>query len=320
MNCCLRPIAVPTKVILVTMLVCCLSSCSDDTAESDASGTFEATETIVPAEASGLITALNIAEGQVLHQGQVVGYIDSTQLFLKKKQLEAQVKATGSRIPDINAQTAYYKQQGAVTQSRLNTLLYEKKRMENLVKAEAATTKQLDDINAQIDETQKQLLVYAKQESAQQSALRTQSSGLRSDAVQLLVQIEQLNDQLAKCTITNKVAGTVLSKYAEPNEMAAAGKPLYNIADLSTMILRAYITGSQLPAVKLNQQVTVLIDSSGGNYKTYKGTIEWISSKAEFTPKTIQTKDERANLVYALKISVKNDSYLKIGMYGEVKF
>jgi HlyD family secretion protein len=182
-----------------------------------------------------------------------------------------------------------------------------------LVKGDAATPKQLDDINAQIE-------VLKKQIEAQQSTLSISSEGLGKDVVPLQVQIEQLNDQLAKCSIINPTNGTVLAKYAEANEMTAAGKPLYKIADLSNIILRAYITGNQLPQVKLNQQVKVLTDDGKGGYKETQGTIIWINSKAEFTPKTIQTKDERANMVYAIKVKVKNDGAYKVGMYGEIKF
>jgi HlyD family secretion protein len=284
----------------------------------DASGTFEAVETIVSAEATGRIMALNIEEGELLKTGQTVGYIDSVQLYLKKKQLEAQIRATGSRLPDIVTQTNVYKQQEAVAQVRLDNLLYEQRRIQNLLKADAATPKQLDDITAQIKELQKQLDVIRKQDAAQASVLKTQSSGLRADVLPLYVQIEQINDQLAKSKIVNEVHGTVLSKYAETNEIAVAGKPLYKVADLSTIILRAYVTGDQLTKIKLNQKVKVLVDDAGGKYRELGGQIEWMSSKAEFTPKTIQTKDERANLVYALKIRVKNDGFLKIGMYGEV--
>jgi HlyD family secretion protein len=295
-----------------------MAACNGKENPYDASGTFEAVETIVSAEATGRIMALNVEEGQLLKAGQTVGYIDSLQLSLRKKQLEAQIRATGSRLPDIAAQTNVYKQQIAVSQVRLDNLLHEQKRIQNLLKADAATPKQLDDINAQIEELQKQLDVIRKQDAAQASVLKTQTSGLRADALPLYVQIEQINDQISKSRIVNEIGGTVLTKYAETNEMAAAGKPLYKIADLSTIILRAYVTGDQLTGIKLNQQVKVLVDSADGKYRELPGTIEWISSKAEFTPKTIQTKDERANLVYAVKIRVKNDGYLKIGMYGEV--
>lgn len=300
------------------ILAAAAAACNGKENPYDASGTFEAVETIVSAEATGRIMVLSLEEGQALKAGETVGYIDSLQLYLRKKQLEAQIRATGSRLPDIVAQTNVYKQQIAVSQVRLDNLLHEQKRIQNLVKADAATPKQLDDVNAQVEELQKQLDVIRKQDAAQTSVLKTQTSGLRADVQPLVVQIEQINDQLAKSRIVNEVNGTVLTKYAEANEVAAAGKPLYKIADLSTIILRAYVTGDQLTGIQLNQQVKVLVDSAGGHYRELPGTIEWISSKAEFTPKTIQTKDERANLVYAVKIRVKNDGYLKIGMYGEV--
>lgn len=299
--------------------VAILASCTSNNNKYDASGTFEAVETIVSAEANGVIKKFDVTEGQNLTAGQEIGYIDSTQLSLRKKQLEAQVRATGSRLPDIALQTNFYKQQLAVTQVRLNNLKREQTRIQNLVKADAATTKQLDDINAQVEETEKQLNVIQKQDAAQASVLNTQTSGLRSDVLPLIAQIEQVEDQLVKSKIINETKGTVLTKYAETNEMASTGKALYKIADLSTLILRAYITGDQLPKVKLNQKVTVMIDDGKDNYKNYEGIIEWISDKAEFTPKTIQTKDERANLVYAVKIRVVNDGYLKIGMYADVK-
>ncbi len=295
-------------------------SCNHSKENYDASGTFESVETIISSEATGIIQAFNINEGQQLLAGDAIGFIDTAQLYLKKKQLEAQIKATGSRLPDVSAQTGYYNQQAAVTQSRLDNQLHEQNRIQNLVNADAATKKQLDDINAQIDETKKQLLVVSKQQAAQVSTLETQKSGMRADALPLYVQVEQINDQLARCRIINPVKGTVLSKYAEVNEMTTIGKPLYKIADLSSIILRAFVTGNQFSNIKLQQKVSAMVDDGTGKYKQYDGMIEWISDKAEFTPKTIQTKDERANLVYAIKIRIQNDGYLKIGMYGEVKF
>lgn len=305
---------------LINIGLVLLASCSSNKNNFDATGSFEAEETIISSEASGTIKQFNIEEGQMLQAGQAIGYIDSTQLFLQKKQLEAQLKATGKRLPNISAQTGFYNQQEAVTQSRLKNLLHDQQRFQNLVNAGAATQKQLDDINAQVDETKKQLLVIGGQKDAQVSALQTQSSSVSGDLAPLQVQIEQINDQLEKSKIINPVKGTVLTKYAEANEMAAPGKPLYKIADLSTIILRAYITGNQLPLVKLNQKVKVLTDDGAGKYKEAEGIISWINDKAEFTPKTIQTKDERANMVYAIKVSVKNNGAYKIGMYGEIQW
>ncbi len=272
----------------------------------DASGSFEAIETLIPADASGIIQQLDIREGQVIDSGQVIGYIDSTQLHLRKKQLEAQIKAVLSKKPNISRQLAAY-------QVQLDQARHELARIDRLVKADAATPKQLDDAKSMV-------AVIEKQMEALQSTLSITSEGLSQDTGPLFTQIAQLNDQIRRCVITNPVKGTVLTTYAEPFEMAVPGKPLYKIADLSSIILRAYITGDQLTGRRLGDQVTIMVDDTSGTYKTYNGTIEWISDKAEFTPKTIQTKDERANLVYAMKIRVANDGYLKIGMYGEVKW
>lgn len=293
------------RISFVVILALFLTSCGKKELPYDASGTFEAVETIVSAEATGVIKALNLEEGQILKAGESVGYIDSIQLYLRKKQLEAQITAVLGKKPDVSAQVAAYREQ-------LKQAVREQQRITNLLKADAATPKQLDDANAQI-------AIIKKQIAAQESALGITSTGLNKETLPLGVQIEQLNDQLLKSKIVNEVAGTVLTKYAEVNEMAVTGKPLYKISDLSSIILRAYITGNQLPSVKIGQQVEVLVDDANGKYKTYEGTIEWISDKAEFTPKTIQTKDERANLVYAIKVRLKNDGYLKIGMYGEIR-
>ncbi len=293
-------------IALVAGIATMLTSCNDNNVSFDASGSFEAEETIISSEATGTIKRLEIEEGQTLEAGQNIGYIDSLQLYLKKKQLEAQSIAILGKKPNISVQLS-------ALQEQLKTAEKERTRVANLVKGDAATPKQLDDINAQIE-------VLKKQIEAQQSSLSISSDGLGKDVVPLQVQIEQLNDQLAKCNIINPTNGTVLAKYAEANEMTATGKPLYKIADLTNIILRAYITGNQLTQVKLNQKVKVLTDDGKGGYKETEGTIIWINSKSEFTPKTIQTKDERANMVYAIKVKVKNDGAYKVGMYGEIKF
>lgn len=281
-------------------------SCNKNQDTFDASGSFEAEETIISAEAQGTLKSFDIQEGQTLQAGQSIGYIDSVQLYLKKKQLEAQVIALLGKKPNIPVQLS-------ALQEQLRTAEKEKIRITNLVKGDAATPKQLDDINAQID-------VLKRQIEAQKSSLSISSEGISKDVIPLQVQIEQLEDQLSKSNLINPVNGTVLTKYAEANEIASIGKPLYKIADLSNIILRAYITGNQLPQIKLNQTVKVLTDDGKGDYQETTGTITWISDKAEFTPKTIQTKDERANRVYAIKVKVKNDGLYKIGMYGEILF
>jgi len=296
--------AISCKLLAVAIVG--LASCNGNKNNFDATGSFEAEETIISAEAAGTIEQFNIEEGQLLQAGQPIGYIDSNALFLKKEQLEAQIKAVLIKKPDISAQLAALEEQLKAAEKDQN-------RISNLVKGDAATTKQLDDVNAQIE-------VIKKQIDAQKSALGISTEGISKEAIPLQLQIEQVNDQLSKCRIINPVNGTVLSKYSEVYEMATPGKPLYKIADLSSIILRAYITGNQFPQIKLNQKVKVLTDDGAGKYKETEGTISWISDKAEFTPKTIQTKDERANLVYAIKVNVKNDGTFKIGMYAEIKF
>ena len=282
-----------------------LTSCQQSTIKPDASGTFETTEVIVSAEGTGQILDFTVEEGMLLTEGQLVGHIDSTQLYLKKLQLKANQKALLSRRPDMQKQLATLEQQ-------LATARIEKRRIENLVKDNAVATKQLDDVNAQIALLEKQI-------TATKSTLSTTIDGITGDNNALEIQLEQLEDQLNKCRITAPISGTVLAKYAEKGELATTGKTLFKLGDTNQMILRAYVTNDQLSTIKIGQKVRVFADYGKGN-KEYEGVITWISNKAEFTPKTIQTRDERANLVYALKISVKNDGYIKIGMYGDVKF
>lgn len=295
-----------TSLIISATTLLVLTSCSNDKKNFDASGSFEAEETIISSEAAGTIKQLTIEEGQTIKAGQSIGYIDSVQLYLKKKQLEAQINAVLSKKPNVSVQLASLEEQ-------LKTAEREQKRITNLVKADAATTKQLDDVNGNIE-------VIKRQIEAQKSSLDISSEGINKEATPLEIQIEQLNDQLQKCKIINSVNGTVLTKYVEANEMASVGKPLYKIADLTSIILRAYISGNQLPQIKINQTVKVSTDNGNGGFKQTEGIITWINDKAEFTPKTIQTKDEQANMVYAVKIKVKNDGSYKIGMYGEIKF
>ncbi len=294
------------RVALFLVVALSIYSCKNNDHEFDASGTFEAEETIISAEASGVIRQFDITEGMELQKGETIGFIDSTQLILKRNQLNSQINAILSKNPNSSVQMAALNQQEK--QAR-----HELARIENLVKADAATTKQLDDARSQLS-------IIVSQKAALLSSLNITSSSLHAETNPLKVQIEQLDDQIAKSRIVNPVKGTVLTQYARVNEMASAGKSLYKIADLTSLVLRAYVTGDQLPAIKLNQQVKVMVDAGKDDYKEYDGKIEWISAKSEFTPKTIQTKEERANLVYAIKIKVPNDGYLKIGMYGEVKF
>lgn len=291
--------------LLATIVSIFLVSCSNSDGDVDASGTFETTEIIVSTESMGKIMQLNVEEGQQLNFNQRVGYIDTTQLYLKKLQLVASKKALQSRRPDIQKQIAALEQQ-------IETAKTERKRVENLVKAEASTTKQLDDANAQIKVLEKQL-------EATKSSLENTSNSILGDNEALQIQIEQIEDQLQKCYITSPITGVVLTKYAEQGELATPGKALFKIGDVTNMILRAYVTSDQLTQIALGQKVKVYADY-GEDRKEYEGVVGWISSKSEFTPKTIQTRDERANLVYAVKINIKNDGLLKIGMYGNVKF
>lgn len=282
------------------------ASCSSGSGDFDATGNFEADEVIVSAEASGKILKLDIKEGQLLEVNQKVGYIDTTQLYLRKKQLQYSISAVLAKQPNMSVQLSTITEQ-------LATATREKKRIENLLKSDAATQKQLDDYNAQID-------LLKKQYDALQSSLAITTRSLQSETLPFKAQLDQVQDQIQKSIITNPIAGTVLTQYAMQDEVVNPGKAIYKVADLSQIILRVYISGSQLSEIKLGQEVKISVDSGAEAYKNYTGKITWISDKAEFTPKTIQTKEERANLVYAIKVLVKNDGYLKLGMYGEVKF
>lgn len=295
------------------------TACNKGAHKFDASGTFEAEETVVAAEMGGRIRTLNVEEGATLAKDSIIGSVDADNISIQKEQVEASIQSLSEKTADAGPQVQLLENQLAVQESQIGTLQREKQRIENLLKADAATGKQLDDINAQIEVAQKQLNVTRQQINVQRSNIATQNRSILSESKPLSKRAEQLGDQLKRAAIINPVAGTVTTKYAEQGEITTPGKALYKIADLSTLTLRAYFNGTQLPQIKLGQNVTVLIDDGKDKYRELPGTITWISEKAEFTPKTIQTKEERANLVYAAKIKVKNDGYLKIGMYGEVK-
>lgn len=290
----------------ILLLTIGLASCEKNANEYDASGNFEAMEKIISSESAGKILQLNIEEGLVLKTGQSVGYIDTTQLFLRKKQLYYSIRALLAKSPDAASQLS-------TIQKQIETATYERKRVENLLKDDAATKKQLDDLTGQVDLLQKQY-------NALQTSLVITTRSIQSETLPLNAQVEQLEDQIKKSMIVNPMEGTVLTKYAERDEVVSPGKAIYKIADLSAMVLRAYISGDQLAEIKLGQKVNVLVDDVKSGSKKYEGVITWVSDKAEFTPKTIQTKEERANLVYAIKIKVRNDGFLKIGMYGDVMF
>jgi HlyD family secretion protein len=294
-----------TSHLILLSAALLLGSCGNKENEYDASGIFETTEVIVSAKGNGEIMELNLEEGQTVTPETNLGYIDTVQLCLKKYQLGAVKKSTRSRVMDKNLQLASIRQQIAIQER-------ERRRYEKLVKDDAASQKQLDDINYQIEVLQKQL-------TAESEKLTSTNSSLSNETVGVDAQVAQINDQIKDCLITSPINGVVLTKYAEQGEYAAPGKALFKVSDINNMRLRVYITADQLTKVKLGQKVKVYADYGKSDRREYGGTITWISDKAEFTPKTIQTRDERANLVYAVKVSVKNDGYIKNGMYGDIK-
>ena len=283
-----------------------LTACDNKTKEYDATGTFEATETTVFAEQSGALLVFGVSEGDKLVQGQEIGLVDTTQIWLKMKQLGAAKQVYQSQKPDMQKQIAATRQQLAKAQQ-------EQRRYKELVADGAAPSKMLDDATSQVQVLQRQL-------DAQVSSLNTQLSTLNSQMAATDVQVSQLRDQLRRCHVVSPIGGTVLEKYVEQGEFVTIGKPLLKLADTEHMFIRAYVTSAQLQSVKVGQKVRVFADYGDGQKKEYEGTVSWISSRSEFTPKTILTDNERADLVYAVKIAIKNDGYAKIGMYGEVKF
>lgn len=294
------------RIVIGVIILSGLQGCRTESSEGDASGTFEATEIIVSAEVNGKVLALDLTEGQTLTRGQVVGMIDSTTLYLNKVQLLQSQKAVLAGRQDIDAQVDGLRKE-------LNNAQADQLRIENLVKGQVASQKQLDDANLRVETLKARI-------KAMESQLQTANSSISEQGRSISAQLSLINDQLRRCRISNPVEGTVLTKYCEAYEMTAVGKPLYKVADLGSMMLRAYISNDQQAKVKVGQAAKVRVDSGDGTMKTYDGVVQWINDKAEFTPKTIQTKDERVNLVYAIKVAVKNDGYLKIGMYGEVGF
>lgn len=336
------------KLLLLAIGVLMVASCGKDKQDYDATGTFEATEITVSAELSGQLKSFNISEGQVLNNGVTVGQIDARQLTLKrnqlatnneqlaathgqldanKRQLAANKQATSSRQLDLKKQVAAIRQQ-IVNQQR------ERQRFTELLKDGAVARKQVDDIDYQLQVLKKQLAATEEQIASQNAALADQNKGITAqmegiDAQQAVVNAQQagvrsqqaqIDDQIAHTFIKSPITGTVLEKYAEAGEFVALGKPLFKVANMKRMFIRAYITSEQLKNIRLGQKVKVMADYGKGQKKAYNGVITWISSRSEFTPKTIVTDDERADLVYAIKIQFQNDGYVKIGMYGEVKF
>jgi HlyD family secretion protein len=288
------------KKTLLFLITISFISCNKDTNEADAFGNFEATETTISSESNGKIEFLKLEEGDVLQENALVGQIDTIQLYLNKQQLLASKTTIYSKSTNVLSQRN-------VVNEQLKTTLIEQKRIQNMFAESAATKRQVDEVNGKVSVLKQQM-----------QSVETQNAPIVNEVKSIDVQIEKINDQLKKSKIINPISGTVLAKYAEPNEITAFGKPLYKIADLREMTLRVYFSETQLASIKVGQEVNVTIDDKEGT-KPYKGKISWISSSAEFTPKIIQTKEERANLVYAVKVLVKNDGSLKIGMPAEVK-
>ena len=322
------------KILSLASIAIIMAACGNKEKEYDATGTFEATEVTVSAKSTGELKLFNLAEGEQVENGNVVGRIDAIQLQLKKEQLEttrgqlnankrqmaSSRKANNSRQLDLERQVASIRQQIANAQR-------ERQRFTELVRDGAVPRKQLDDINYQIKVLEKQLEATSDQIRSNNASLADQNAGISaqidgidSQVAGLEAQIRQIEDQIANTEITAPFTGTVLEKYVEPGEFVTTGKPLFKIADTQNMFMRAYVTSAQLQNIKVGQKVKVFADYGNGQKKAYDGTISWISSRSEFTPKTIVTDDERADLVYAVKIAIKNDGYAKIGMYGEVKF
>ncbi|TRX16689.1 HlyD family efflux transporter periplasmic adaptor subunit [Flavobacterium franklandianum] len=287
------------KKIITFLILASLLSCNKNNEKADGYGNFEATEVTISAEANGKIQYLKLEEGEILESNSQVGLIDTTQLYFNKQQLIASKSTVYSKSTNVLSQRK-------VLQEQLKTAQIEKKRILNMFAENAATKRQVDEIDGKVSVIQEQI-----------KSVETQNAPIVNEVKSIDVQIEKINDQIQKSKIINPIKGTVLSKYAEPNEVTAFGKPIYKIADISEMTLRVYVSETQLSNIKIGQVVTVKIDS-GKEMKSFQGAISWISSSAEFTPKIIQTKEERVNLVYAVKVKVKNDGSLKIGMPAEM--
>jgi len=290
------------KFFWILFLLTGLLACHNNGDRSDAYGNFEATEVMVSALAQGELLSLEPEEGDQLEKGMLVGLVDTTDLWLKQEQLVKSIAAVQTRLVTIKAQMD-------VQQQQKKNMMVDKVRLEKLFNDGAATQKQMDDINGAIDLVDAQITATKSQEKQVEAEIQT-----------IYIQIEQVREAIAKCFVKNPVKGTVLVKYAEAGEVAIPAKPLYKIADLSMMKLKVYVSAYQLPHIKIGQKVEVQIDKTKKENTNLEGTISWISSTSEFTPKTIQTKDERVNLVYAVKIAVPNDGSIKIGMPGEVNF
>lgn len=281
-------------------------SCSEDGGDSFATGTFEATEVVVSSEAGGRLVSFNVEEGDSVGMGDILGLVDTLQLHLKKLQLEATLNSLENSKSDVYKQIA-------VINRQIETAQREEKRIRNLLSDGAAAQKQLDDVVSQIELLNSQLV-------AQQSALTKANSSIDGQAASVGIQILQIDDMISRSILSSPIDGVVVGKYLEVGELAVQGRPLFKVADMENMYIRAYLTSSQLYKIKTGDDVKVFADFGGDKRREYDGVVTWISEQSEFTPKTILTDDERANLVYAVKVRVKNDGFIKLGMYGEIRW
>ena len=310
-----------TKNILSALIIALFfTSCKKGTSDFDATGTFEADEIVVSSETAGRILQFDATEGSLLKKGELTVSIDTTSLVLQSEQVAASIHALDEKTTSLAPYTHTLEQQVEVQKTLKRTAERERNRVTNLVKEDAATQKQLDDAQSQFEIATSQLALAERQLEQQKNTINTQNRSILSEHEPLAKRKEQVDDQLNRTQVLSPIDGTLLLKYAEAGEITSPGKALYKMANLNNINLRAYISGDQLSTVKLGQKVKVFIDKGKDEYKELTGTLTWISDKAEFTPKTIQTKDERAHLVYAVKIKVANDGAIKLGMYGEVKF
>lgn len=323
-----------TTLAVTTIALIAGVSCSTKKVEHDASGVFEARETVIAAETSGQILSMPIEVGQTVGSNALAAEIDCQQLLLQREQVLASKLAIGERTTEAKPQLQIYREEQRAAEAQLavqakqhEVLEKERVRFASLVQKQAATPKELSDIEGQVavlerqmESTKVQIAIMRQRAASYRDQVALQNRAVESELLPTEARVASIDDQIKKCKVLNPVAGTVLAKYAEQYEFATPGKPLYRVADLSTVDLRAYITGDQLSQVKLNQPVKVFVDAGPQAFRTLMGTVVWVAEKAEFTPKTVQTKSERSNLVYAIKVRVKNDGSLKIGMYAEVAF
>ena len=308
------------KIYLLTALVFVITSCSDNQKEYDATGTFEATEVTVAAKSSGELKTFTLNEGENLNANQVVGNIDTYELQQKQDELTAVLQQLDATASSTSSRQLNLKEQLASLSQQISHEQQEQKRFAELVKDGAVPRKQLDDINNQIQVLQRQYEATRNQIQSNNSSLEKQISAIQAQKQGVMAQKRQLEDKINNAQVLSPLQGTVLEKYVEQGEFVSVGKPLFKVADTKTMFIRAYVTSKQLKNIKLGQKAIVMADYGNGQKKQYNGLVTWISSRSEFTPKTILTDDERADLVYAVKIQFQNDDYVKIGMYGEVKF